>query len=94
MMSYKQEVALKLVHDLLADAVRRGAECLATACPLCHLNVGACQGQVNSLFGTNLSLPVLFFIQLLGVSLGLHKEELGLGTELVSAETLLAPYAA
>lgn len=92
MMTDKQEVALKLVHDLLADAVRRGASCLATACPLCHLNVEAYQGQVNSRFGTNVSLPVLFFTQLLGVSLGLGKEELGLGTELVSAEALLAPY--
>jgi heterodisulfide reductase subunit B len=92
MMTDKQEVAVKLVHDLLADAVRRGASCLATACPLCHLNVEAYQGQVNSRFGTNFSLPVLFFTQLLGVSLGLDKEELGLGTELVSAAALLALY--
>lgn len=92
MMSDKQEVALKLVRDLLADAVRRGASCLATTCPLCHLNVEAYQGQVNARFGTEISLPVLFFTQLLGVSLGLGREELGLGMELVSAEDLLAPY--
>jgi len=92
MMSDKQEVALKLVRDLLADAVRRGASCLATTCPLCHLNVEAYQGQVNARFGTDISLPVLFFTQLLGVSLGLGREELGLGMELVSAEDLLAPY--
>jgi heterodisulfide reductase subunit B len=92
MMSDKKEVALKLVHDLLADAVRRGASCLATACPLCHLNVEAYQGQVNAHFGTHFSLPVLFFTQLLGVSLGLGREELGLGAELVSAKALLAPY--
>ncbi|TKJ30384.1 MAG: disulfide reductase [Chloroflexi bacterium B3_Chlor] len=92
MMSDKKEVALKLVHNLLADAVRRGASCLATACPLCHLNVEAYQGQVNARFGTDFSLPVLFFTQLLGVSLGLGREELGLGTELVSAAALLAPH--
>lgn len=92
MMTDKKDVALKLVHDLLSDAVRRGASCLATACPLCHLNVEAYQDQVNSRFGTNFSLPVLFFTQLLGLSFGLGKRELGLGTELVSAEALLAPY--
>lgn len=92
MMSDKQDVALKLVHTLLAEAVRRGATCLATACPLCHLNVEAYQGQVNSHFGTNFSLPVLFFTQLLGVSMGLSKPDLGLGEELVSAQDLLAPF--
>ncbi len=92
MMTDKKEVVLKLVHDLLAEAVRRGASCLVTACPLCHLNVEAYQGDVNSRFGTDFSLPVLFFTQLLGVSLGLGRKELGLGTELVSAEALLGPY--
>jgi heterodisulfide reductase subunit B len=92
MMSERQDVALKLVHTLLTEAVRRGATCLATACPLCHLNVEAYQGQVNSRFGTDFSLPVLFFTQLLGVSMGLGRQELGLGEELVSAKTLLAPF--
>jgi heterodisulfide reductase subunit B len=92
MMSDKQDVALKLVRTLLAEAVRRGASCLATTCPLCHLNVEAYQGQVNSHFGTNFSLPVLFFTQLLGVSMGLSKADLGLGEELVSARALLAPF--
>ncbi len=92
MMTDKKEVVLKLVHDLLAEAVRRGASCLATACPLCHLNVEAYQDQVNARYGTHFSLPVLFFTQLLGVSLGLGRKELGLGTELVSAEALLGPY--
>ncbi len=92
MMGDNQEVALRLVRNLLAEAVRRGASCLATACPLCHLNVEAYQGQVNSRFGTHFSIPVLFFTQLLGVSMGLGKKELGLGEELVSAKTLLTPY--
>jgi heterodisulfide reductase subunit B len=92
MMSDKKDVALKLAHNLLADAARRGASCLATACPLCHLNVEAYQGQVNARFGTDFSVPVLFFTQLLGASLGLGRRELGLGTELVSAKALLAPY--
>jgi heterodisulfide reductase subunit B len=92
MMGDKKEVALKLVRDLLAEAVRRGAGCLATACPLCQLNVEAYQGQVNARFGTNFSLPILFFTQILGLSLGLGGKELGLGTELVSAQPLLAPY--
>jgi heterodisulfide reductase subunit B len=92
MMGERQDVALKLVHTLLAEAVRRGADCLATACPLCHLNVEAYQGQVNSRYGTDFSLPVVFFTQLLGVSMGLGKKELGLGQELVPAESLLTPY--
>lgn len=37
-------------------------------------------------------MPVLFFTQLLGVSMGLGREERSLGMELVSARHLLGPY--
>ncbi|MFQ6001377.1 MAG: CoB--CoM heterodisulfide reductase iron-sulfur subunit B family protein [Anaerolineae bacterium] len=92
LMTTKEEVALKLVRTLLAVAVERGADCMATACPLCQLNVEAYQDRVNSRFGTSFSLPILCFTQLLGLSLGLEGKALGLGTELVSAADILAPY--
>jgi len=92
LMTTHEEVALKLVRDLLRTAIDRGADCISTCCPLCHLNVEAYQGQVNARFGTHFSLPVLFFTQLLGLSLGLEGKALGLGRELVSAADILAPY--
>lgn len=92
LMTTKEEVALKLVRDLLALARKRGARCIATICPLCQLNLEAYQDRVKARFGADLSIPILYFTQLLGLSLGLEGKALGLGTELVSAADILAPY--
>jgi heterodisulfide reductase subunit B len=91
-MTTKEEVALKLVRDLLALAQKRGAHCIATICPLCQLNLEAYQDWVKVRFGADLSIPILYFTQLLGLSLGLEGKALGLGREFVSAADILAPY--
>jgi len=92
LMTTHEEVALKLVRDLLSTAINRGADCISTCCPLCQLNLEAYQARVRARFGTDLSIPILYFTQLLGLSLGLEGRALGLGTELVSAADILAPY--
>lgn len=94
LMTTKEEVALKLVRDLLALAQKRGAHCMVTICPLCQLNLEAYQDRVKARFGADLSIPILPFTQLLGLSLGLEGKALGLGRELVSAAAILAPYLA
>ncbi|MGA2820567.1 MAG: CoB--CoM heterodisulfide reductase iron-sulfur subunit B family protein [Anaerolineales bacterium] len=82
--------ALSLVHDLLQNAVDRGAAVIATACPMCQINLECYQGQVNEVFGTKFSVPVLYFTQVLGLAMGVAPERLGIGSELVSAEPILA----
>jgi len=47
---------------------------------------------VKARFGSRFSIPILYFTQLLGLSLGLEGKALGLGIELVSAADILAPY--
>jgi heterodisulfide reductase subunit B len=92
LMTTADKVALKLVRDLLECAVKNGAKCIVTACPLCHINLDAYQTNVNKTFGTNFSVPILYFTQLVGVALGLSRRELALGKEIVSAERLLSPH--
>jgi len=77
--------ALSMVRNLLDSAVRSGAAIIATACPLCQVNLECYQKQVNSEFGTNFNLPVLYFTQLLGLALGIPPKRLGIGSELVAA---------
>ncbi len=48
--------------------------------------------RIISYINPDLSIPILYFTQLLGLSLGLEGKALGLGTELVSAADILAPY--
>ncbi len=85
-----EDAALTLVHELLKCAVDNGADVIATACPLCEMNVEAFQPQVNKLFGTNYNIPVVYFTQLLGVALGIDPKDLALDKQIVSADAVLA----
>lgn len=84
-----REAALNLIRDLLQNAEDSDAMVIATACPLCQVNLECYQHQVNLEFGTNYSIPVLYFTQIMGLALGLSPRSLGIGTELVSTKQLL-----
>jgi heterodisulfide reductase subunit B len=79
-----REAALSMVRNLLESAKRAGAAIIATACPLCQVNLECYQKQVNREFGTELNMPVLYFTQLLGLALGIPPKRLGIGSELVA----------
>jgi heterodisulfide reductase subunit B len=80
-----RRAALSLVRDLLQSAEHCKAAVIATACPLCQVNLECYQQQVNQEFGTSFSMPVLYFTQVLGLALGISPKRLGIGKELVSA---------
>jgi len=88
----EEDLALELMHRLLSNAMKSGAQCIATACPLCQTNLDAYQSRVNSKFRTSYHIPILFITQLMGVAFGLSKDELGLKTNIVPTERVLARY--
>ncbi len=83
-----REAALDMVYKLLQDAANREADVIATICPLCNINLELYQKQVNREFGTEFSIPVMYFTQLLGLALGIASGRLGIGKELVSTESI------
>jgi len=86
-----RKAALAMVHDLLRDASYRGANVIATICPMCNVNLEVYQRQVNQDYGTDFSIPAMYFTQLMGLALGVTPERLGSGKELISmAPELLA----
>ena len=85
----QRRAALAMVRDLLRGAAQAKADVVATACPLCQLNLEAYQQDVNREFGTSYELPVLYFTQLMGLAMGIGPKKLGIGTELVSAKPVL-----
>ncbi len=85
-----REAALGMVRNLLENALQSGATLIATACPLCQVNLECYQTQVNTEFGTDFKVPVLYFTQLVGLALGLKPNKLGIGSELVSVTPALA----
>lgn len=84
--------ALSMVRNLLQCAVDNQAMVIATACPMCQVNLECYQQQVNQEFGTNFSMPILYFTQLIGLAMGIPPKKLGFGKEFVSmAPALLQP---
>ena len=85
-----RDAALDMIHILLQSAVDSESDVIATACPLCQVNLECYQQQVNQTHGTNISIPVLYFTQLLGLALGIAPKKLGFGSELVPATAVLS----
>ena len=77
--------ALAMVKILLQSAIKNGAHVIATACPLCQVNLECYQSAVNEEFGTDFNIPVLYFTQIMGLALGISPKKLGIGIELISA---------
>jgi heterodisulfide reductase subunit B2 len=90
LMTTEENIALKLNLGLLQAAVDNGAEMIATACPLCQMNLEAYQNKINQAFGKNFNIPIVYFTHLVGVALGMSPAKMGLDKLLVSPDKLLA----
>ncbi len=85
----EEGIALGLIYKLLKNAVKGGAQCIVTPCPLCQINLDAYQSRVNSRFKSSFNLPVLFVTQLIGLALGIDAKSLGLKTNIISPRPVL-----
>jgi heterodisulfide reductase subunit B2 len=90
LMTTYEDIALDLNHNLIQAAEDYGAQVIATACPMCQMNLEAYQPKINSKFGSNHKMPIVYFSQLVGLALGIDSKKLGLDTLLVSADNLRA----
>jgi heterodisulfide reductase subunit B len=71
------EAGIRLVYILLNEAKKRGADCIATVCPLCQFNLDGYHSQLKAKYGDVL-VPTVYFTQLMGLAYGLPEKELGL----------------
>ncbi len=83
LMTTQEEVGLDLNHELIRDAEENGAEVIATACPMCQMNLEGYQPQINKRYGEKHHIPIIYFTQLVGLALGIKPKTLGLDTLLI-----------
>ena len=76
--------AYSMIRNLLYDAQRNEADVIATACPLCQVNLECYQQQINQEFGTHFRIPVVYFTQLIGLAMGIPPKKIGFGKEFLS----------
>jgi len=73
-----QDVGLRLNYILLKESKKRGADVLATACPLCQFNLECYQSRISRRFKEEVRMPVTYFTQILGKALGIDDRVLGM----------------
>ncbi len=78
----RPEIAEKLVNKIMAGAVQSGAECVVTACAMCHLNLEIRCRPENE-------LPVFHFSELLSMALEGDAPKDWLKRHLINPEPLL-----
>jgi heterodisulfide reductase subunit B len=83
------KIGLELVYTILKEAQDRDADIVATVCPLCQFNLDMYQDHASRR-REPVSIPVVYFTQLLGLALGVPSTELGLRRSVVPAEPVLA----
>lgn len=90
MMTTQPDIGRKLSGKIMRNAKSAGAEYIATACPLCHINLEAYQDDISAAVGADCHLSVLYFTQLMGLAFGLSTSELALADNLTPWERTLA----
>ena len=85
----EQKTVVRLSGDIVQIAKENGADVLAVACPLCQANLDMYQTEAEKLLNTQLSVPVLYFSQLMGLAMGIPVEELCLDKVIVDPLPLL-----
>lgn len=89
MMTTQADIGQELTGKILQNAKDGGADCIITACPLCQMNLEGYQQTVGKAMGTDCSIPVLYFTQLMGVAFGLSPGDLALKDSLTPVEALM-----
>lgn len=72
------DVGMRLSYIILAEAIKQGADVIATACPFCQFNLECFQKQMAKTYKLESHLPVAYFSQILGTAFGLPPRKIGL----------------
>lgn len=79
-MNTHMEVGLELSGAILAAA--RGADAVATVCPMCQMNLEAYQKKISRQRHEDLTVSIVYLPQLLGLALGINEADVRLDLNL------------
>jgi succinate dehydrogenase / fumarate reductase cytochrome b subunit len=84
-----EENSMRMVSDHTGEAKDKGAHCMVTPCPLCHLNLDGNQPNAEKKAKKPIGLPILHLPQLVGLALGFDEREMELQRHIVPADTVV-----
>lgn len=83
------EAGLRLSYILLKEAIKRGADVIATVCPLCQFNLDAYHPKIAARWEP-VPIPTVYFSQLMGLAFGLPADQVVLNRGMVPMKPLAA----
>lgn len=86
------EAGLRLSYILLKEALKRGADVIATVCPLCQFNLDAYHAKIAARWEP-VRIPTVYFSQLMGLAFGLPADQTVLHRSMVPLRFQPAPVA-
>ncbi len=81
----RPDIVVDLSGSLIQNAIDEGADAIAVACPLCHMNLDARQFQMD----IEHPIPILYFTQLIAIGLDLPAKAAALNKNVVDPRPLL-----
>ncbi len=84
----KTDIVAKLSGKILEDATDRDAEAIIVACPMCHSNLDMRRKEINRHLDKQITTPILYITQAIGLALGLNEKELGFHRHFVPVKTV------
>lgn len=83
-----EDNSLQMASDHTSEAKSKGADCMVTPCPLCHLNLDGNQPNAEKKTKKQIGLPILHLPQLVGLALGFDEKEMELQRHIVPTESV------
>ena len=88
LLGVNDDLSIDLTEKKLADGKQSGADYLCTACTYCQMQFDTVQKAIHSKRGKNHYLPSILYLQLLGLSMGIDGESLGLTLNHLSVSSI------
>jgi len=88
LMGVNDELSMNLTRKKLESGKNAGAHFMCTACPFCQIQFDTVQSMMASNDSGNGCLPSVLYPQLLGISLGIDAETLGINKNTLNIDKL------
>ena len=85
----EEDIALAMAKKKLDDVTAHNVDALVSICPFCSIMYEDNQRKIEAKFDVNYNLPVLYYPQVLGLSLGINQKQLGFWLNKVKTQSLL-----
>ncbi len=82
-----EDNSMRMVSDHTGEAKEKGADCMVTPCPLCHLNLDGNQPKAEKKAKKPIGRPILHLPQFVGLALGFDEKEMELQRHIVPTES-------